>query len=30
MIFSFANAKVTRVEIVGDPARLRDLYVAVL
>jgi hypothetical protein len=30
MIFSFTNAKVTRVEVVGDPARLRELDIAVL
>jgi RNA polymerase sigma factor (sigma-70 family) len=30
MVFSFANAKVTRVEVVGDPDRLRDLNIAVL
>jgi RNA polymerase sigma factor (sigma-70 family) len=28
--FTFANAKVTRVEVVGDPARLRELDIAVL
>jgi RNA polymerase sigma-70 factor (ECF subfamily) len=28
--FTFANAKVTRVEVIGDPARLRELDIAVL
>jgi len=28
--FTFANDKVTRVEVIGDPARLRDLDIAVL
>ena len=28
--FSFRNEKVTRVEIIGDPARLRELDIAVL
>ena len=30
LIFSFANDKVTRVEAIGDPARLRELDIAVL
>jgi RNA polymerase sigma-70 factor (ECF subfamily) len=30
LIFSFANARVTRVEVIGDPARLRELDIAVL
>jgi RNA polymerase sigma-70 factor (ECF subfamily) len=30
LIFAFTNARVARVEIVGDPARLRELDVAVL
>ena len=30
LTFTFANAKVTRVEIVGDPARLRELDIMVL
>jgi RNA polymerase sigma-70 factor (ECF subfamily) len=30
LTFSFANAKVTRVEVIGDPARLRELDIAVL
>jgi RNA polymerase sigma factor (sigma-70 family) len=30
LIFSFTNARVTRVEVIGDPARLRELDVAVL
>lgn len=29
MIFTFANAKVTRVEVVGDTVRLRELDIAV-
>ena len=28
--FSFTNAKVTQVEVIGDPARLRELDIAVL
>ena len=28
--FTFTNAKVTRVEVIGDPARLRELDIAVL
>jgi RNA polymerase sigma factor (sigma-70 family) len=28
--FTFANAKVTRVEVIGEPARLRELDIAVL
>jgi hypothetical protein len=28
--FTFAHAKVTRVEVIGDPARLRELEIAVL
>jgi RNA polymerase sigma-70 factor (ECF subfamily) len=30
MIFTFADARVTRVEVVGDTARLRELDIAVL
>jgi len=30
LTFTFTNAKVTRVEVVGDPARLRELDIAVL
>src|SRR5882672_12026173 len=30
LTFTFANAKVARVEVIGDPARLRDLDIAVL
>jgi RNA polymerase sigma factor (sigma-70 family) len=30
LIFTFTNAKVTRVEVIGDPARLRELDIAVL
>jgi RNA polymerase sigma factor (sigma-70 family) len=30
LIFTFAAAKVTRVEAIGDPARLRELDIAVL
>jgi RNA polymerase sigma-70 factor (ECF subfamily) len=30
MIFTFADAKVTRIEVVGDTARLRELDIAVL
>jgi RNA polymerase sigma-70 factor (ECF subfamily) len=30
MIFSFTNAKVTRLDVIGDPARLRELDIAVL
>ncbi len=30
LTFTFASAKVTRVEVIGDPARLRELDVAVL
>jgi RNA polymerase sigma factor (sigma-70 family) len=30
VMFSFANAKVTRIEAIGDPARLRELDIAVL
>ena len=30
LTFTFANAKVTRVEVIGDPGRLRELDVAVL
>ncbi len=29
LTFTFANAKVTRVEVIGDPARLRELDIAV-
>jgi RNA polymerase sigma factor (sigma-70 family) len=30
LIFTFTNAKVTRMEVIGDPARLRELEIAVL
>jgi RNA polymerase sigma-70 factor (ECF subfamily) len=30
MTFTFANDKVTRVEVIGDHARLRELDIAVL
>jgi RNA polymerase sigma factor (sigma-70 family) len=30
MIFTFTNAKVTRLDVIGDPARLRELDIAVL
>jgi RNA polymerase sigma-70 factor (ECF subfamily) len=30
LTFTFANAKVTRVEVIGDPARLRELDITVL
>jgi RNA polymerase sigma factor (sigma-70 family) len=30
LMFTFENAKVTRVEAIGDPARLRELDIAVL
>ncbi len=30
LTFTFANAKVTQVEVIGDPARLRELDIAVL
>jgi RNA polymerase sigma factor (sigma-70 family) len=30
LVFTFENAKVTRVEAIGDPARLRELDIAVL
>jgi hypothetical protein len=30
LIFTFANAKVLQVEVIGDPARLRELEIAVL
>jgi RNA polymerase sigma factor (sigma-70 family) len=30
LTFTFAHAKVTRVEVIGDPARLRELEIAVL
>jgi RNA polymerase sigma-70 factor (ECF subfamily) len=30
LTFTFASAKVTRVEVVGDRARLRELDIAVL
>jgi hypothetical protein len=30
LIFTFRNDKVTRLEAIGDPARLRDLDIAVL
>jgi RNA polymerase sigma factor (sigma-70 family) len=30
LMFTFANAKVTRIEVIGDPARLRELNIAVI
>ena len=30
LMFTFENAKVTQVEVIGDPARLRELDIAVL
>src|SRR5262245_36504483 len=30
LIFTFTNAKVTRIEVVGDPARLREFDIAAL
>jgi RNA polymerase sigma-70 factor (ECF subfamily) len=30
LAFTFADARVTRVEVIGDPARLRELDIAVL
>jgi RNA polymerase sigma-70 factor, ECF subfamily len=30
MIFTFTNGKVTRLDVIGDPARLRELDFAVL
>ena len=30
LTFTVANGKVTRVEVIGDPARLRELDIAVL
>jgi len=30
LIFTFATAKVARVEVIGDPAHLRELDIAVL
>jgi RNA polymerase sigma factor (sigma-70 family) len=30
LTFAFTNAKVTRVEVIGDPTRLRELDIAVL
>jgi RNA polymerase sigma-70 factor (ECF subfamily) len=30
LTFTFANAKATQVEVIGDPARLRELDIAVL
>jgi len=30
MIFTFMNAKVTRLDVIGDPARLRELDIAML
>ena len=30
MIFTFTNAKVIRLDVIGDPARLRELDIAVL
>jgi RNA polymerase sigma-70 factor (ECF subfamily) len=30
LTFTFGNARVTQVEVIGDPARLRELDIAVL
>jgi RNA polymerase sigma-70 factor (ECF subfamily) len=30
LTFTFTNVTITRVEVIGDPARLRDLDIAVL
>ena len=30
LTFTFTNAKITLVEVIGDPARLRELDIAVL
>ena len=30
LIFTFADTAVTHVEVIGDPARLRELDIAVL
>jgi RNA polymerase sigma factor (sigma-70 family) len=30
LIFTFGNAKIARLEVIGDPARLRELDIAVL
>jgi hypothetical protein len=30
LTFTFANGKVTRIEAIGDPARLRELDIATL
>lgn len=30
LTFTLTNAKITRVEVIGDPARLRELDIAVL
>jgi RNA polymerase sigma-70 factor (ECF subfamily) len=30
MIFTFTNARIARVDVIGDPARLRELDIAVL
>ena len=30
LTFTFTNAKVTQVEVIGDPVRLRELDIAVL
>jgi len=30
LTFTFTNAKITRVEVIGDPARIRELDIAVL
>jgi RNA polymerase sigma factor (sigma-70 family) len=30
LMFTFANAKVTRIEVIGDPARLREVNIAVI
>jgi hypothetical protein len=30
MIFTFTNTKITRLHVVGDPARLREFQIAVL
>ena len=30
LAFTVTNAKITRLEVIGDPARLRELDIAVL
>ena len=30
LIFTFTNAKIARLEVIGDPARLRELGIGVL